>query len=53
MVGSFELPTLGEIVDLKYIILMIIVGIIFAIGSACVGEINYYHPESVDSTVEV
>ena len=54
MVKFSSLPTLGEIVDLKYIILMIVVGFIFAIGSACVGETNsYYHPESIDSTVEI
>ncbi len=40
--------------DIKYIILMIVVGVIFAIGSACSNDDSvYYSPENIDSSVEV
>lgn len=40
--------------DIKYIILMIVVGLIFAIGSACSNNDDpFYSPEIVDSGVEV
>jgi len=40
-------------VDIKYIILMIVVGLIFAVGSACSNKDSFYSPEIIDSTVEV
>lgn len=39
--------------DIKYIILMIVVGLIFAVGSACSNNDHIYSPEIVDSGVEV
>lgn len=39
--------------DIKYIILMIVVGLIFAVGSACSNNDRFYSPEIIDSTVEV
>lgn len=39
--------------DIKYIILMIVVGFIFAIGSACSNDDYFYSPETIDSSVEI
>ena len=39
--------------DIKYIILMIVVGLIFAIGSACSNNDSIYSPEIVDYGTEV